>query len=167
MRLSTSALVLGAASSAVGFQDQKVMGGDSNKPVIDLNKVADWTKPLEEIFGDITSEAKAVWDEVSMLVPEAVEAFKKQAQGTKPKPSTRRPDSHWDHILKGEDVQALWTEKDGEPQRELGGKLENYKLRTKKVDPKSLGVDDVKQYSGYLDDDEEDKHLFYCKFNQS
>ena len=26
------------------------------------------------------------------------------------------------------------------------------------------GVDKVKQYSGYLDDDEEDKHLFYCEY---
>jgi cathepsin A (carboxypeptidase C) len=27
-----------------------------------------------------------------------------------------------------------------------------------------LGVDKVKQYSGYLDDEEEDKHLFYCEY---
>jgi hypothetical protein len=33
----------------------------------------------------------------------------------------------------------------------------------KAVDPSKLGVDPgVKQYSGYLDDNENDKHLFYC-----
>jgi len=31
----------------------------------------------------------------------------------------------------------------------------------KKVDPSKLGVDTVKQYSGYLDDEKNDKHLFY------
>jgi cathepsin A (carboxypeptidase C) len=36
-------------------------------------------------------------------------------------------------------------------------------MRVKKVDPAALGVDKVKQYSGYLDDEEEDKHLFYCE----
>ena len=160
MRLSTSALVLGAASSAVGFQDQKILGGEADKPVIDI---ASWTHPLEEFFGEFTSEAKAVWDEVSMLVPDAVEAFKKQAIGTKPKKASRRPDSEWDHVLKGADVQNLWVEKNGEPHREVGGRLENYNLRTKKVDPAKLKVDTVKQYSGYLDDEEEDKHLYYCE----
>ncbi|CAM1505608.1 Fc.00g112450.m01.CDS01 [Cosmosporella sp. VM-42] len=161
MRLSTSALVLGAASSAVGFQDQKILGGEADKPVIDVHS---WTQPLEEFFGEFTTEAKAVWDEVSMLVPDAVEAFKKQAIGTKPKPASRRPDSEWDHILKGADVQNMWVEKNGEPHREVGGRLENYNLRTKKVDPAKLKVDTVKQYSGYLDDEEEDKHLFYWFF---
>merc|ERR1711981_497706 len=35
---------------------------------------------------------------------------------------------------------------------------------TRAVDPSKLGVDTVKQYSGYLDDEEEDKHLFYWFF---
>ena len=162
MRFSTSALVLGAASSAVGFQGQKVLGGESGKPIIDMDTKS-WMKPFEEVFGEITSEAKAVWDEVSMLMPDAVEAFKQNALPPKPKKVSRKPDSHWDHVVKGADVQALWTEKDGERHREVGGKLENFNLRSKKVDPSKLGVDKVKQYSGYLDDEEEDKHLFYCK----
>jgi L-rhamnose mutarotase len=33
---------------------------------------------------------------------------------------------------------------------------------------RALGIDPgVKQYSGYLDDDENDKHLFYCEFETS
>ena len=50
---------------------------------------------------------------------------------------------------------------------EIDGKLETYNLRAKKVDPSKLGVDTVKQFSGYLDDEENDKHLFYCKSSQS
>lgn len=168
MRLSTSALVLGAASSAVGLEDQKVLGaGGSGKPIVDINFDKDaWMKPLEKLFGEATSEAKAIWDEVSMLAPDAVQAFKEQVAGIPPKKSTPRPNSEWDHIVKGADVQDIWvTKDDGESHREVGGKLDNYSLRAKKVDPSKLGVDKVKQYSGYLDDDEQDKHLFYCKLN--
>ncbi|AOW00857.1 Alpha/Beta hydrolase protein [Yarrowia lipolytica] len=38
----------------------------------------------------------------------------------------------------------------------------NYALRAK--DPSSLGLDKVKQYSGYLDVEDEDKHFFYWFF---
>lgn len=165
MRLSTSALVLSAASSAVGLQEQQILGGGDSKPLVDIDVNA-WTKPLEKFFGEISSEAKAVWDEVTLLAPDAVEAFKKQVL-TKPKKTNRRPDSHWDHHVKGADVQSLWVEKNGEKHRQVGGKLDNYNLRTKKVDPSKLGVDKVKQYSGYLDDEEEDKHLFYCKLKKT
>lgn len=172
MRLTTSALVLGAASTAVGFQDQKVLGDDSSKPVIDVEQGSAfdfdaWIKPLENAFGEISSEAKATWDELSMLAPGAFDSFKKSVLDNKykPKPNNRKPDSAWDHVVKGADVQALWVEgEDGESHRQVGGKLENFNLRAKKVDPASLGVDKVKQYSGYLDDEEQDKHLFYCRF---
>lgn len=39
----------------------------------------------------------------------------------------------------------------------------NYQLRGK-LTPESLGVDKVKQYSGYIDDLEEDKHFFFWFF---
>ena len=103
MRLSTSALVLSAAGSAVGFQGQKILGGSgSDKPIVDLDgDVGSWMKPLEKFFGEITDEAKVLWDEISAIAPETVEAFKKQALGARPKPASRRPDSHWDHVVKG------------------------------------------------------------------
>lgn len=169
MRLSSSAIVLGAASSAVA-QDQKILGSNLQQPIIDVaSDIASgfehWAKPLEKLLGEFTDEAQAVWDEMTLLVPDAVEAFKKQvAAGNKPKKANRRPDNEWDHVVKGEDVQSIWVENaDGEKHRQVGGRLENYNLRAKKVDPSVLGVDTVKQYSGYLDDEEEDKHLFYCK----
>lgn len=40
--------------------------------------------------------------------------------------------------------------------------ISNYKLRGKTVDPSVLGVDAVQQYAGYLDDNDKNKHLFYC-----
>lgn len=42
-------------------------------------------------------------------------------------------------------------------------KFKSHKLRGKAT-PKSLGIDDVKQYTGYLDIEEEDKHFFYWFF---
>lgn len=85
--------------------------------------------------------------------------------GPNPKRITRRPDQYWDHLVKGAQVQQVGR-RDAE-----GGKMENelanYILRAKKSDPAKLGVDTVKQYSGYLDDLEQDKHLFYCKWMPS
>ncbi|KAG5996862.1 hypothetical protein E4U43_002784 [Claviceps pusilla] len=71
----------------------------------------------------------------------------------------RLPDEFWDHIVKGSDIQAQ-SGKAG-AQKRLEGQLDNYKLRVREHDPASLGVDKVKQYSGYLDDEDQDKHLFY------
>lgn len=166
MRMSSSALVLGAASSALGLhQDQVVLNNPFEQTFLDADSpsIESWASSLEDVFGKFTSEAKGAWDEVSMLMPDAVEAIKKQTFGTTPKPTTRRPDTHWDHIVKGEDVQKMGVNGVKGSQRMVGGKLENYNLRAKTVDPSKLKVDDVKQYSGYLDDEEEDKHLFYCE----
>jgi len=168
MRLTTSALVLGAASSAMALQDQKVLDGSSSKQTLSLGldkEFESWASSLKDSFGEITAEAKAVWDEVSLFAPDAVEAFKARAKNIKPKKHSRKADSQWDYLVKGADVQKLWVKKeDGEAHRAVGGKLSNYSLRAKKVDPSQLGVDTVKQFSGYLDDDEKDKHLFYWFF---
>ncbi|CAI5760457.1 unnamed protein product [Candida verbasci] len=42
-------------------------------------------------------------------------------------------------------------------------KLPNHRLRVKST-PEDLGIDSVKQYSGYLDVENEDKHFFYWFF---
>ena len=83
-----------------------------------------------------------------------------------PKKHNRRPDSHWDHIVRGADIQSVWVENEqGEQEREIDGRLSAYDLRAKGVNPELLGVDPkAKQYSGYLDDNDNDKHLFYCTF---
>lgn len=155
MKVVASALLIGAASAAVAPQQQ----------IFKLPKVASeaWSKSLhnlEEGLSSLSSEARAVWDEVAMMFPES---FEQANFFSTPKPHTRKADKEWDYVMKGADVQSVWVTKNGQKQRDVDGKLEQYNLRTKKVDPGSLGVDKVKQYSGYLDDEEEDKHLFYCK----
>jgi cathepsin A (carboxypeptidase C) len=164
MKLLASTLVLGAVSA-----QQKVLQNPINtqnplqqaaKPVGDA-----WSKTLgslAESMHEMTGEVKAIWDEVTMLFPEAME---KANVFSAPKPNHRKPDSTWDYVVKGADVQSVWVENSkGEKEREIDGKLDTYNLRAKKVDPSKLGVDTVKQYSGYLDDEANDKHLFYCKF---
>ncbi|KAL8715577.1 MAG: hypothetical protein Q9220_000913 [cf. Caloplaca sp. 1 TL-2023] len=125
-----------------------------------------WTKPLHdfrESLKSLTDEARAVWDDVAKMFPKEMD---QTSFFSPPKKHSRRPDSHWDHIIKGADVQSVWVENaNGEKERDVEGKLEEYNLRTKKIDPSSLGVDPgVKQYSGYLDDEANDKHLFYWFF---
>lgn len=164
MRIATSALLVGAASAVNLQQDaQHVIGDAADKVQEVASSWADKVKDYEAVFGAMTSEAKALWDEVEMLVPNAFDALPPL---TKPKKHERKPDSKWDFVTKGADVQALWTENtaDAESHRVVGGDLEDYNLRTKAVDPSKLGVDTVKQYSGYLDDEANDKHLFYCTY---
>ena len=167
MKLLTSTVLLATASAAMTNQ-QQVLGNPSKaqNPLKEAAKQASegWSNSLNhlaESMKGMTSEAKAVWDEVAMHFPEAME---KATFFSSPKPHTRKPDSTWDYVVKGADVQGVWVENaKGEKERQIDGKLETYNLRAKKVDPAKLGVDTVKQYSGYLDDEENDKHLFYCK----
>ena len=101
-----------------------------------------------------------------MMFPEEM---KSAAKPTMPKKHHRRPENYWDHYIRGADIESVWVENaKGDSEREIDGRLGDYNLRTKKVDPSELGVDPgVKQYSGYLDDEAEDKHLFYCELSRS
>ncbi|KAK4106213.1 hypothetical protein N658DRAFT_482131 [Parathielavia hyrcaniae] len=163
MRIAASTVLLGAASAAsFGQQAQQVLSGGSMKPISDAfaDASASPLESIEEAFKGMTSEAKALWDEIKLLVPES--AFKSE-WFSKPKPHRRRHD--WDHVVNGADVQKLWVQDaDGESHRQVGGRLEDFNLRVKSVNPSKLGVDSVKQYSGYLDDEANDKHLFYWFF---
>lgn len=168
MKLLASTVLMGAAAASITPQQQvlNTPWQSTTKPVSDA-----WSKSMESLshltdsMKDMTAEAKAVWDEVSMLFPEAMDRATFFSQ---PKPHTRKPDSAWDYHVKGADIQSVWVENTkGEKEREIDGKLENYNMRAKKVDPKKLNVDTVKQYSGYLDDEENDKHLFYCGYCHS
>jgi cathepsin A (carboxypeptidase C) len=159
MRSVTYFALLGAASAArePAQQPLKLKLPNSITP-------ESWAKPLANLqhtLKDLTEDARKAWDEVAMMFPDS---FDKANFFSPPKPHTRRPDHEWDHIMRGEDIQNVWvTNTKGEKEREIDGNLKNYNLRSKSVDPSALGVDTVKQYSGYLDDEEEDKHLFYCK----
>ncbi len=156
MKLLASTLLVGAASASWTPPQQVLQ---------EPKKASDsWLKPashLQEYLSSLSSEARALWDEMATMYPESFDAA---SFISSPKPHVRKADSEWDHIIKGADVQSVWVENaSGQKERDVDGKLASYNLRTKKVDPAELGVDKVRQYSGYLDDDENDKHLFYCK----
>ncbi|PQE16068.1 Carboxypeptidase Y A protein [Rutstroemia sp. NJR-2017a WRK4] len=165
MKLLASTVLVGAATAAIAPQQQVLKNPfqDAAKPVSEAwHKSMNSLSHLTESMKEMTSEARAIWDEVAMLFPEAMEAA---TFFSAPKPHTRKADSTWDYVVKGADIQSVWVENaNGEKEREIDGKLEKYNMRAKKVDPSKLGVDTVKQYSGYLDDEENDKHLFYWFF---
>ncbi|KAI9780386.1 MAG: hypothetical protein M1816_002872 [Peltula sp. TS41687] len=159
MKLVASAILLGAASAIIPPSQHVLRGGSKQTPNILSSPVLSFSESLKHLSGDV----RELWDEVATLFPESVEKF---IASTKPRPHKRRPNCHWDFITKGADLQSVWVENaDGQKEREVDGRLEPYNLRTRKVDPSKLGVDPgVKQYSGYLDDNENDKHLFYWFF---
>lgn len=165
MKVATSTLLLGAASVAVAQREQIVLGGiqEAFNPMVDstAGSFRSVLEKIEETLGKMPAEAEGLWSEMQLLVP----GFMEKAQNliSRPKAHKRKPDSEWDHVVKGADIQSMWTKTDGEEHRVIDGSLEAYNLRAKNVDPSSLGVDTVKQYSGYLDDEANDKHLFYCK----
>ena len=169
MRILSTTLLVGAASAAApGLQ--QVLGAHKeyaeNVAQQGANVVSKPLEHLQEQFKTLSGEARKLWEEVSNFFPESMGGAPILSL---PKKHTRRPASHWDHHVSGADVQDLWVSgTDGTKEREIDGRLEAYDLRVKKVDPSALGIDPgVKQYSGYLDDNEEDKHLFYCKFDNA
>lgn len=161
MKFSTAALLAGAATASV--LDQQPLQLPKSFPTQAKDALEKQLHNMKDALKGLTAEAAAAWDEVSMLYPEDMAAA---SYFSMPKKHTRKPDHEWDHILRGADVQNVWVENaKGEKERELDGKLDTYDLRVKAVDPSSLKVDpNVKQYSGYLDDNENDKHLFYWFF---
>lgn len=170
MRLLPATLLVGAATAAVPAQqvlNQQVMNGQpQEEPAVEGEKgFAGALHNFQEQLKTLSDEARKLWDEVSNYVPEAMDH---NPVFSLPKKHNRRPDSHWDHIVRGSDVQKIWVDSaEGGKEREVDGKLDAYDLRVKKTDPSSLGIDPgVKQYTGYLDDNENDKHLFYCKLSQ-
>lgn len=158
MRLAPSALLLGAASSALAGDQVVLGGGDKAKPATPANA---WDA-IQSAIADAGDQARALWDEVSLLAPDAVAAFEKEALGRRPKAANRRPDAEWDHVVRGAEINRLWAAESADKAKD-SKVLGSYDLRARKVDPAALGIDDVKQYSGYLDDNENDKHLFYCE----
>ncbi|KAJ9650863.1 hypothetical protein H2198_009833 [Neophaeococcomyces mojaviensis] len=161
MRLLSAAVLAGAATAST--LNQQPIQLPKTFPEQAKNALDKQFNKMKDVLKGLTTEAAAVWDEVAMLYPEDMAAA---SYFSLPKKHNRRPDHEWDHIVRGADIQNVWIQNsNGEKEREIDGKLDTYDLRVKAVDPSSLKVDpDVKQYSGYLDDNENDKHLFYWFF---
>lgn len=155
MRALAISVLIGASSAASPFQHvMKPTNQEADNQGSHLHN-------FQNSFKVLTGQARAAWDEVSNLFPEAI---KEANVLPPPKGHTRRPDSYWDHITKGAKLQNSWVVLESKNQEnDVEGDLNEYNLRSKKTDPGVLGVDPgVTQYSGYLDDEENDKHLFYC-----
>ncbi|RMZ76790.1 hypothetical protein DV737_g4658, partial [Chaetothyriales sp. CBS 132003] len=157
-------IIAGAAVASIVPQQQPLHLSDSfPSPSTAKEALSGKFDHLKDALRGLTAEAAAIWDEVASLYPEDMSAA---GMFSTPKSHTRKPDHEWDHIVRGKDIQSVWVENaNGERERYLDGDLNAFDLRVKAVDPSSLGVDPgVKQYSGYLDDNDEDKHLFYWFF---
>ncbi|KAK4942550.1 hypothetical protein LTR10_017679 [Elasticomyces elasticus] len=160
MKAISAALLAGVASAAIA--PQQPLQFPKSFPAEAKDVLGNQLHHLKDALKGLTAETAAIWDEVAAMYPEDMSAA---SFFSLPKKHTRRPDHEWDHIVRGADVQSVWVENaNGEKERDIDGKLNTYDLRVKSVDPGSLGVDTVKQYSGYLDDNENDKHLFYWFF---
>lgn len=172
MKVIVASTLIGAAAALLPQQQQVFKAPEQISNAIKQSagtiSKASWAKPLhqlEDSLKSLTGDAKKLFDEVAEMFPEAMEAASFLSM---PKPHVRKAPGEWDHIVKGADIQDIWvSNENGEQERAIDGKLENYDMRIKKVDPSVLGIDKVKQYSGYLDDNENDKHLFYCKSRPS
>ncbi|OBA20582.1 hypothetical protein METBIDRAFT_32558 [Metschnikowia bicuspidata var. bicuspidata NRRL YB-4993] len=110
---------------------------------LDLKKgdvLAKLTQYFSEPFGEIPPDAVKVWQDMFLEFPKQIAqmSFK-----TPPKKATKNISAFDFHVS--------------------DTKFPNHQLRVKST-PEELGIDTVKQYTGYLDVEDEDKHFFYWFF---
>ncbi|QIW96188.1 hypothetical protein AMS68_001706 [Peltaster fructicola] len=165
MKFTSAALFAGAALAAVPQKQIPLQTPESIQELLKSGKESWISKPMQHLqkeLENLKGEALDTWNEVTNLFPDAMSAANFLSM---PKAHTKKPDGEWDFITEGKAIQGQWkTNEAGQKERKIHGDLENFNMRTKKVDPAVLGVDKVKQYSGYLDNEEDDKHLFYWFF---
>lgn len=126
--------VLSLSSAASEFLQSTFPAFTSDKKTL-LDAIAEEAHVnVDELSQDLQRQ----WEEV-----EKSEFSKVKNHFTEPIRHNRRPDSEWAHVLKSDD-------------------FPNHALRLKS--PEGLEIDTVKQYSGYLDIEDETKHLFFWFF---
>ncbi|DAA77173.1 TPA_exp: Serine carboxypeptidase [Trichophyton benhamiae CBS 112371] len=104
----------------------------------------------------LQGKEKEVWDAIKGEIPGA----QLDDYFNPPTAHQREPDEKWDGKLEGKSVNTLWVEEG----KDKPSGIEEYGMRFKTVDPSSLGVDNVTQYSGYLDNKKNGQHLFFWFF---
>lgn len=104
------------------------------------NIISTIAKVMNEPLDGLTPEIKNIWLEMLMKFPNSITELNFKAPPKKGKITTQQFDFHV-----------------------TDAQVPNHKLRIKST-PKDLGIDTVKQYSGYLDVVDEDKHFFYYFF---
>lgn len=164
--LGLAVLALGDQQQLLGsFGDELREAGEGMKSTaVNSQQMTQLKNMLKDIPPQLDEHASSILDELNIFKDTSTSSLLRDFF-TPPKAHIRKPDDEWDYIVRGQNLASSWVANSkGEETRELDGKLDTYDLRVRSVDPSSLGVDDVKQYSGYLDDNENDKHLFYWFF---
>uniref|UniRef100_A0A060T003 Carboxypeptidase n=1 Tax=Blastobotrys adeninivorans TaxID=409370 RepID=A0A060T003_BLAAD len=138
-----SVALLAACAEAWSFNWQYPL--DHVQSLLGSNQLTGAAAKAQEVLqadlgGLPIDEINAAWDLVYKEMPDKVEEALKMS---KPRKHTRRPDSEWQFHVSSDSVPG-------------------HSLRIK--DPSALGLDSVVQYSGYLDDIEDDKHFFFWFF---
>ncbi|ODQ66215.1 peptidase S10, serine carboxypeptidase [Nadsonia fulvescens var. elongata DSM 6958] len=96
---------------------------------------------LGEKVQDVPFGTRELWNDMALRFPNIVSQL---SFFTNPPKINPRPDSEWEYIVQNK------------------AKFDQHTLKIKS--PADLGIDDVKQYSGYLDVEDEDKHFFFWFF---
>ncbi|KAG7827867.1 hypothetical protein KL920_004117 [Ogataea angusta] len=155
MKLSMSLLALvatsiGSAQAAAIKKDnagQHPLEMNSNFGDVFVEKGKSLLDRVSEVVSEssknISPELKEIWSEMEAKFPDTLRNMKLKSEPAVK--ITRKPADFWDFNV-------------------LNEKFSNYKLRVKKTDPGALGLDHTRQYSGYLDVEDEDKHFFYWMF---
>ncbi|KAK6460884.1 carboxypeptidase Y precursor [Scheffersomyces coipomensis] len=110
-----------------------------SESVMNGNVLGAIAKFLNEPLESIPAETKQIWADLMLDFPQSIASLNFKTPGKK---ASKKADFDF-HVT--------------------DQKFPGHKLRVKST-PESLGVDTVKQYSGYLDVEEEDKHFFYWFF---
>lgn len=121
----------------IPFVDSALNWWAEKRPAELVSQAAEF---FNEPLRNIPSEVISAWNSVGA---ENSEKLKQSLQLSSPVKATHRADDTWKHIVTKEEYP-------------------NHKLRVKQ--PYELEIDSVKQYSGYLDLDAEDKHFFFWFF---
>lgn len=141
--LLASASILTAVYADEPFPQQRLgagAGASDGAKLVDEASAPSFLKQAADFFNEnaatLTPELQAIWDKFEIDVPQS---FVRQLLHV-PEPKKVIPRHDWDFHTKSD-------------------KFTNYGLRIKQ--PYDLGIDSVKQYTGYLDVEEEDKHFFF------
>ncbi|ODQ65484.1 hypothetical protein NADFUDRAFT_52072 [Nadsonia fulvescens var. elongata DSM 6958] len=141
MKIQSFALLAGSASLASAFSIPFLDDASFQIPFFDkLKSKQSLADKAAVAFGDIPEDLESIWHEMEQEFPDQAAKYNFLSKPSKLSSSRK---TEW-----------LYNVRDDE--------FPKHGLRVK--DPSILGVDNVKQFSGYLDIDEDKKHLFYWFF---